>query len=308
MPMDPNVSIVIPTYNVSESIIKTLDSVFAQKYDNFEVIVVDNGSHDNTLDILTNYPHKIHVHKCSERGAGPARNYGVSQSSGKFIAFLDADDSWQDSKLSKQLKLHENESDGRIITGSYATFLGKNSRIIGSSPRTGSDSDATYEIIKNGSMPAPLSTWLMRRELFDEVGGFDSEYIFSQDLEFLIRAVNNGVAIKILREELCNYSLSYASGTSKNYVEQYLTAKYLTDNSQDTRTLSLREFINQKSKFNSRYFTRSRAGKYFRLAIIDYSSNKIFMCTCRLVLSFVLDPNRFIKKIVTQSNLPSIWR
>lgn len=300
--MHPNVSVIIPTYNSSTTLVSALDSVFAQNYKDYEVIVVDNGSQDNTSAILADYSDRIRLYECSERGAGPARNYGVSKALGKFISFLDADDSWLESKLSRQLEFHEKQTDQRIISGSYASFLGTNSRIIGTSPRTRNDTVATIGIVTNGTMPAPLSTWLMSREIFDEVGGFDSEYTFSQDLEFLMRAVRSGIEMKILREELCNYSLSYSSGTGGHYIEQYLAAKYLIESSHREQDTSLQEFIDKNSRFFSRYYLKSRAGKSFRLAIIDYGEGKVLTTFRRLMLSFLLDPIRFIKKILTQAN------
>lgn len=97
------VSVIIPAYNAAKYLRETLDSVFAQTYPFFEVIVVDDGSTDATPSILTEYSDRIQVLNQSNRGSAAARNFGAKHAKGKWLAFVDADDIWLPSKLALQI-------------------------------------------------------------------------------------------------------------------------------------------------------------------------------------------------------------
>lgn len=103
----PNISIIIPTYNRGHLILETLESVFAQTYQDFEVIVVDDGSTDNTEQILSKYMERIRFFRQENSGPSVARNLGIFNAKGAHIAFLDSDDLWYPSKLEKQVAIFE---------------------------------------------------------------------------------------------------------------------------------------------------------------------------------------------------------
>ncbi len=110
MPTDPMVSVVIPTYNRAGFIKEAIDSVLAQTYSELELIVVDDGSIDETEKILLPYKNKIHLLKQENKGVSAARNLGIAQAKGEWVAFLDSDDLWKKDKLAKQmlwLRLHQ---------------------------------------------------------------------------------------------------------------------------------------------------------------------------------------------------------
>ena len=102
----PSVSVVIPTYNVAPYIAETLNSVFAQTFSDFEVIVVDDGSPDGEeLErALGPYLERVRYMRQENRGAGAARNHGVREARGEFIAFLDSDDLWMPEYLEEQVR------------------------------------------------------------------------------------------------------------------------------------------------------------------------------------------------------------
>ncbi len=299
--MEPTVSVIIPTFNASMTVIDCLDSVFSQTFKNFEVIVVDNGSTDQTIDRISQYPERIELRKCSISGSGPTRNFGAKIASGKYLAFLDADDSWKPSKLSRQVEVYEKSTMSNLLIGTYANFIGGTKQIIGSSPRTTNDIEAMCELKKSGAMPAPLSTWLIRKDLFEELGGFDPDYVFSQDLEFLIRAMNYGVEIRVIREPLCDYTLSYSSGSAKNYVRQYLTSQFIKLPNEEKKGLTLNVFLQRKKIRYLNSYRKAYAGKFFRLSIIDYSTRRFVGLILHITVSFLLDPISLIRKFINQS-------
>src|SRR3990172_11149387 len=104
----PKVSVIIPTFNCEEYIEETLSSVLFQTFTDFEVIVVDDGSTDNTIKVIKPYLDKISYIQKDNGGQGSARNLGISLAKGEYLAFLDSDDLWLPDKLSLQVGYMEN--------------------------------------------------------------------------------------------------------------------------------------------------------------------------------------------------------
>ncbi|MEI6127521.1 MAG: glycosyltransferase family 2 protein, partial [Pseudomonadota bacterium] len=103
--MEPKVSIVIPTYNREKIITKALDSVFGQTCQDFEVVILDDGSTDCTRDVVAKYGEKVKYFYQKNKGIAGGRNGGMKKTIGKHIAFLDSDDFWKPEKLERQLSL-----------------------------------------------------------------------------------------------------------------------------------------------------------------------------------------------------------
>ncbi|MBW2640438.1 MAG: glycosyltransferase family 2 protein [Deltaproteobacteria bacterium] len=110
----PRVSVIIPTYNRGWIIKEAIDSVLAQDFKDFELIVVDDGSIDNTLEILNSIQCDIKVLRQSNHGVSAARNRGIAAASGPFIAFLDSDDLWLPQKLAHQVDFFNSNPDAYI--------------------------------------------------------------------------------------------------------------------------------------------------------------------------------------------------
>ena len=108
---EPRVTVVIPTYNRAKVILRALETAFAQTYRNLEIIVVDDGSTDDTTAVLAPYWERIHYIHQSNQGASAARNRGIQEATGEFIAFLDSDDEWLPAKLERQIELLEARPD-----------------------------------------------------------------------------------------------------------------------------------------------------------------------------------------------------
>lgn len=109
--MPPKISIVIPAYNAEDQIFNTITSVLSQTYTDYEIIVVNDGSTDNTLNLLEQFGDKINIINQPNGGVSKARNVGIKASKGKYIAFLDSDDLWHPSKLLIQVDMMESNND-----------------------------------------------------------------------------------------------------------------------------------------------------------------------------------------------------
>lgn len=180
----PTVSVIIPSYNRGRMLKEAVDSVLSQEFCDFELIVVDDGSEDNTSDILASYGNKIKVIRQKNKGVSSARNNGINSSSGNFIAFLDSDDMWLPEKLSTQLAFFENNS-GALICQTEELWL-KNGKRVNPGKRHKKVSGFFFEKSLELCMVSP-SAVMMKRSLFDVVGLFDETFPACEDYDIWLR-------------------------------------------------------------------------------------------------------------------------
>lgn len=183
------VSVIIPTYNRGKLIERSVRSVLNQTYKNIEVIIVDDGSTDNTKEVIESIKdERIIYYKQENGGAAKARNTGVNLATSEYIAFHDSDDVWRENKLEKQIDfLNKNPQYGMV----YSNF--KFHRLDGSSssipqdmnPIGELDGDIFFTLLINNTVGAP--TMVLRKELFEEIGGFDTTLTCLEDWDFAIR-------------------------------------------------------------------------------------------------------------------------
>jgi glycosyltransferase involved in cell wall biosynthesis len=188
------VSVVVPSYNTARYIGEALDSIFAQTFRDFEVIVVNDESPDTSeLErILQNYQDRIHYIRQQNRGPGGARNTGMRQAKGEFLAFLDSDDIWSPDFLAEQLKfLAENPSVDMVCAD--CVFFG-NGELNGKSWRSlhPIEPPVTLEKILPTHGGAFPSFVLLRRQMFLKVGFFDEELRIFEDYHYWLRLLHCG--------------------------------------------------------------------------------------------------------------------
>lgn len=118
----PTVSVVIPTYNRGGCVCRAVDSVLGQTYQDYEIVVVDDGSTDDTRDQLSRYGDRIRYAWKSNGGAGSARNEGLRQARGRYIAWLDSDDVWLPFKLDLQMQVFEQLPDVQLVSSDLSTL------------------------------------------------------------------------------------------------------------------------------------------------------------------------------------------
>jgi glycosyltransferase involved in cell wall biosynthesis len=180
----PLVSVIIPTYNRGWIVREAIDSVLSQDFHDFELIVVDDGSTDDTADILKDYRARITVLTQSNRGVSAARNQGVRSSSGQYIAFLDSDDRWLPQKLSRQIDFFDNHPDAQICQTEEIWI--RNGRRVNPKTRHRKPSGMIFERSLELCLVSP-SAVMMRRSLFGRVGLFDENFQACEDYDLWLR-------------------------------------------------------------------------------------------------------------------------
>lgn len=187
--MAPKISVVIPTYNRSEKVQRAIQSVISQTYKFWELVIVDDGSTDDTLislDSLNTHDDHIQIHSRPHGGAAASRNFGIGKATGEWIGFLDSDDWWHPEKLQQQVLDIQNNPFTKIfhteecwIRNGKPAFPQKKHR-----KQSGEIFEQAVQLC-----PISMSTVLVHRSLFNELGYFDSSYPVCEDYDFWLRSL-----------------------------------------------------------------------------------------------------------------------
>lgn len=203
----PTISVLIPAYNVARFIEGSLASVQSQTMGDFQIIVVDDGSTDETLSIverLTRNDPRIRIVRSSSRGGHvKALNLGLQECKAPYIARIDADDVAAPERFQKQLDFLQSHPDIAVV-GSAAVTINEEGEPVGVS-----SVPLTQRAVMNSLLfgpPCLHPTWLARRELYERLGGY-RELIAAEDYDFLLRAVTAGFKIANLPDRLMRLRL-----------------------------------------------------------------------------------------------------
>ena len=225
----PKVSVIIPTHNRAHLISRSIQSVLNQTYQDFEIIVVDDGSTDNTKEVIKEFQRKDkrikYIKHGKNKGGSAARNTGIKASRGEYIAFQDSDDEWLPGKLEKQIEVFKKEpvevgiiySDMWRITGNKKKYF--------YSPEIMPKDKIIYEQALDYSIGnIGIQTSLIKKEAFAKAGMFDEKFPRFIDLEFFIRLSKYYYFFHI-KEPLVNY-FDADKGISSN-TKALITARKL---------------------------------------------------------------------------------
>jgi glycosyltransferase involved in cell wall biosynthesis len=222
------ISVIIPNYNYARFLPKAIESVLNQTFRNFEIIVVDNDSNDDSLIVLDKYP-EVRVISQKNQGQARSRNVGVENSSGEFLAFLDADDFWHPEKLEKQI--HMVDAGFQFVTCSvfYVNEKGDNVRAFFYSDRRMDFNNLAYTQPGVSIIEAGESSILVSKKLFHQMGGFDTKLDSSSGWDFFRRCAKS-VPFGVVNEPLVYYRVhnnSLSRNSGRNISEFVLSYRKL---------------------------------------------------------------------------------
>ena len=287
----PKVSIITPAYNAERFIVQTVESILAQTFQDFEYIVVDDGSSDNTRALLQPYidaSKLTYVYQDNAERA-VARNNGVHHAAGEYVAFIDADDLWPPDKLQLQVDVLDAHPEVSVVYGQteYIDELGQPTTYIGIS-RSGADvpetliQDQSRALMNGDVIGAGGSCVMTRRALLVQLGGFDTSLNYGEDWEMWIRLSRLGLFASIpktlLLYRLFGPNKILKAETSDRVIEQHLRVidKSLRDWPDDTAE---REQLRQ----------RALATYHRRVALYAYQSHKLEQGRTHLARAIELD-------------------
>lgn len=204
--INPVVSVIIPAYNAESTLSETLLSILAQTYQNWEVIVVDDGSSDATTSVVTEYSavdQRVRLLTQSNEGPSAARNHGVMKSRGEIIAFLDADDTWSPRHLELALDLLAEDAELGVAFAPCA-IVDESGNDTGQRTRP-SLSNVTAADILASNPTATCSSLVLRKSVFSASGFMREDMAYAEDQEWLFRVVVSGWHCRSHGEHTVNY-------------------------------------------------------------------------------------------------------
>lgn len=178
------VSVIVPTFNREQYLKQALDSVLAQTYPGYELIVVDDGSDDGTPALLASYGEAIQVIRQPNRGVSAARNAGIRSATGRLVALLDSDDYWLPTKLEQQVAHFQSNANTRICQTQEIWI--RNGVRVNPKKRHQKFTGMIFEKTLPLCLVSP-SAVMLRRSLFDEVGYFDESLPACEDYDLWLR-------------------------------------------------------------------------------------------------------------------------
>jgi glycosyltransferase involved in cell wall biosynthesis len=188
--MKPLISVIIPVYNGEKFITEAIESCLSQTYNNLEIIVIDDGSTDQSGKVVNAYPMVQYFHR-SNSGVASARNFAINKANGSYITFLDADDIMMPNRVELQLQALLNFPDIDICIGHQENFID-----------TGFDLSIEDWQYYNEREKINMMSIFLKSEVFEKVGLFNENYLHSSDYEWLTRAKDFGANVFIMPEIL----------------------------------------------------------------------------------------------------------
>jgi glycosyltransferase involved in cell wall biosynthesis len=241
---NPTVSVILPTYNRAKLIDRAIKSVLGQTYQDFELIIVDDGSNDNTKDVVNSFDDKRirYVWHKENKGANAARNTGIAMARGKYVAFQDSDDEWLPEKLEKQMRVFKNTSVGVVYTG-FWRIKGNEKTYIPSSKIEQKEGNIHHMLLHGNFVTTQAA--VIKRECFNKAGLFDESLPRLQDWELFIR-ISKHYLFKCVDEPLV---ISYFTPKSISANQEalisahlYILEKHYDDLKMDNKLLAYHHF------------------------------------------------------------------
>ncbi|MDJ0518784.1 MAG: glycosyltransferase, partial [Trichodesmium sp. MO_231.B1] len=249
-PVVPRVSVIIATYNNGHYILEAIASIFNQTYRSYEIIVIDDGSTDNTRQVLEPYLDKLRYVYQENKGVSHARNLGLEMARGEFISFLDADDFFLRDKLAKQVAIFDARPSLGIVHSGWRLINEKGEKI------------SDIELWHN-SLELDLETWVVwkpvtismmfRKSWIKSAGGFDTRWHHGEDIDLVLRLSINGCEAVWLPKVTYCYRQHHRNATRK-FTQQATSMMSVLDNffSRPNLSKSIRQLEGK-----SRYYTLS---------------------------------------------------
>ena len=263
--MKPLVSILIPAFNAEEWIAETLESAIGQTWERKEIIVVDDGSSDQTLAIARQFSSKeVSIVTQDNQGAAAARNKAFSLSQGDYIQWLDADDLLAPDKITRQMEVAEQYRNRRMLFSSaWGRFMYRSNRAEFAPTGLWCDlSPVEWLLRKMGQgFHMQTSTWLVSRELTEAAGPWNTELLGDDDGEYFCRVLLNSVGSRFVRDARVFYRMSGVNSLS--YIGR-------SDRKKEAQLRSMQFHIGYLRSLEESERVRAACVRYLQKYLIDF--------------------------------------
>ena len=299
----PTVTVLIPVYNGMPFIVDAVDSILSQTFQDFELLIINDGSTDGTADFLNSLrDRRIRVIHQENRGLCETLNRGVREASSQWIARLDQDDIALPNRLEKQYKFVLEHPD-IVAVFSYIKRIGPSGSIFGVYSYSLNTHDPTYDPLLHGVIQH--STMFCNKAAFLSVGGYRKVFYPNDDLDLTLRLAEK-FRLGAIKEPLVKYRIHFEASTLKVFYKRQMMGRYVTfcatRRRQGMSEPSLSEFLEhyQKAPFLKRFsrIIKDRGIFYFRLSGTYLLDGQIFKALCYLSLAILMDPWNSSKRTI----------
>ena len=271
----PKVSVIVPTYNRADRLERALNSIVSQTYQDFELIVVDDGSTDKTSQLMKSFPKAQYLYIKKNSGVSKARNVGLAFAKGELICFLDSDDLWKEKKIQIQSLWLENNKDSQICYTDEIWI--RNGVRVNPMNRHRKYSGDIFRHCLGLCIVSPSSV-MIRAKLFDEIGNFDESLPACEDYDLWLRIASK-YAFHFIEEPLIIKYGGHSDQLSRKYwgMDRFRVValkKLLDQNSLDKEKLKLTRSVflekcsilikgfEKRGKKEDEFFYRELVNKY----------------------------------------------
>jgi len=272
------ISIIIPTYNRAKFLPRAINSVLRQTYRDWELIIVDDGSTDNTKEVVQPYleDKRIQYYYKKNSGAAASRNFGVNKAKFKWITFLDSDDEAKHNWLSSYIKIINNGND-IVLCSSGAEIIDETGKIID----VKKPSTFKFIIDENKYKITNGGTFILKKEIFNNIGGYDGQLKANQHTELAIRLISyikeNNLKVNYTEKNLIKIHIHKGERIRNNWKSVYQGTKQIIDKHRKLMLDNPKELSNYYASLAyAAYRIKKRKKeilKYLLIAIIHNPNN-----------------------------------
>ena len=301
----PRVSVILPTFNRAQELDRSIKSVLNQTFIDFELLIVDDGSTDNTQEVINKYlqDKRVKSYWQTNSGASIARNLGLTKSNLEFIAFQDSDDIWREDRLEKQISIMDDNPECGFVYSDMQRVLQNGKEFYLEVPVVDSNEvinpkTSDFQVIGIG-----MQTILVRKAIVDQIGEFDPEFPRFIDLEWFIRIAKITKFIKV-KEALVRY---YQMPGISSDPRKAATARILLLNKYKDDIYRKKSYVSlQLSKIALAYWRAGDMHDAYDFAKRSFVLNPFSIKqNLKLLIIFVFSPK--IKKIVPEFIINKYW-
>lgn len=304
------ISVIIPVYNGEKTIYKTIQSVLKQTFLDLEILVIDDGSTDSTVEIVKSiFDSRLHIYSYPNVGISANRNRGLAKATGEYLSFIDADDLWVSDKLEAQLNALLKHPQAALAY-SWTDYIDMNGNFLKSGRRITETGNVyskllMYNFLENGSNP------LIRSEAFNTVGGFDEslpvaedwdmwlrisacyEFVLVPEVKIFYRVQANSLSTNLVQMEIDSLqvierafthpkakSLQHLKKNSLALLYKYLTFKAIENHDEKQHSLKAAQFFWNCIRYNPSVLRQRRI---MLIAILKIVFPRLYYCFNQLL-------------------------
>lgn len=262
---NPLISIITPTYNRADFLPEAIESVLTQDYENFEFLIIDDGSTDNSKEVIDRYTDcgKIRYFYQENSGQSVARNKGIAEAKGNFICFLDSDNRWLPGKLSSSIRAFESHPEVDIVYGDVV-LINEDGKEFSRKNMQRYSGRITKELLKNNCVS--MNTTMTRTEKIREIGGFSSHVKVADDFDLWLR-LSASCSYLYIPEMMADYRVMKnqisSDKTRRINSNEEIIQRFLKDNPNLLSPADQKDAVNFFYVQSARYFSEA---KNFKLA------------------------------------------